>query len=113
MEPQVRLVTNEEIIPLRTRFRAEMNCQVTKDSIHRLRGWMLSSLIELAGVSVGFGSIAIAGPWKDKPTLIEFFLLPEVRTRAFALFEAFRAVSRPAFLEVQTNDTLLFVLACT
>lgn len=109
----VRPASNEEILPLRTRFRAEMNCQITKDSIHRRPGWMLSYLIELDGSPLGFGSIAIAGPWQDKPTLLEFYLLPQFRTRAFHLFDAFRAVARPAFLEVQSNDTLLFVLACT
>src|SRR3954465_3653288 len=107
MDPQVTLASNEKTLPLRTRYREEMNCQITKDSIHRRHGWSLSYLIELGGVSAGFGSIAIAGPWKEKPTLLEFYLLPEFRPRAFALFDAFRAVSRPAFIEIQSNDTLL------
>jgi hypothetical protein len=34
--------------------------------------------------------------------------LPEFRTRAFAFFDVFRAVSRPAFIEIQSNDALLF-----
>jgi GNAT superfamily N-acetyltransferase len=29
------------------------------------------------------------------------------------LFDAFRAVSRPAFIEIESSDTLLFALACT
>jgi hypothetical protein len=74
---------------------------------------MLSYLIELDGASAGFGSIAISGPWKDKPTLKEFYLLPDFRTRAFELFDAFRAVSRPGFIEIESSDTLLFALACT
>jgi hypothetical protein len=61
MEPQVRLASNEEILALRTRFRAEMNSQIVGESIHGRAGWMLSYLIELDDASVGFGSIAIAG----------------------------------------------------
>jgi hypothetical protein len=113
MEPHVRLASNEETLPLRARYRLEMNCQVTKDSIHQRPGWTLSYLIESGGVSAGFGSLAIAGPWKGKPTLFEFYLLPEFRTRAFELFDAFRAAARPAFIEIQSNDTILFALACT
>ena len=33
--------------------------------------------------------------------------------RAFELFDAFRAVSRPTFIEIESSDTLLFALACT
>jgi hypothetical protein len=32
--------------PPPTRYREEMNCQITKDSIHRRHGWTLSYLIE-------------------------------------------------------------------
>ncbi len=113
MHAEVRLASNQETLPLRTRFRAEMNGQIVHDSLYRRPGWTLSYLIEVDDTPVGFGSMAIAGPWKEKPTLFEFYLLPEFRTKAFTLFEAFRAVSSPAFLEVQTNDTTLFVLACT
>ncbi len=113
MQPLVRLASNEEILPLRTLHRQEMNCQITKDSIHSRSGWTRSYLIEVDGSPAGFGSVAIAGPWTDKPTLIEFYLLPSCRTRAFALFEIFQALSQPDFIEIQSNDTLLFVLACT
>jgi hypothetical protein len=57
----------DDILALRTRHRQEMNCQIVHDSIHRREGWTLSYLLERAGVPVGFGSVAIGGPWKDKP----------------------------------------------
>src|SRR5262249_46222512 len=86
---------------------------VTKDSIHSREGWTRSWLLEQNGVAVGFGSIAIAGPWKDKLTVIEFYLVPESRQRAFDLFEAFLSTSGARFFEAQTNDTLLTVLVHT
>jgi GNAT superfamily N-acetyltransferase len=87
-----------------------MNCQIVHDSIHRREGWTLSYLLELGGASVGFGSVAIAGPWKDKPTVFEFYLLPEHRSRAFELFEVLLAAGGACFFEVQTSDTLLTVM---
>jgi len=79
-----RLCPVREVLPLRTRYRQEMNCQIVHDSIHQRPGWMLCYALEVeGGAAAGFGSIAIAGPWKDKPTVSEFYLLPEYRLRAF------------------------------
>jgi GNAT superfamily N-acetyltransferase len=113
--PQVRVrpAAAEAILPLRTRFRQEMNCQIVHDSIHRREGWTLSWLLELDGAAVGFGSIAIGGPWKDNPTVFEFYVLPENRTRAFELFEAFLRTSGARRFEVQTNELLLPIMVHT
>lgn len=107
MKPRIGPASADVIRPLRTRHRAEMNCQIVHDSIHRRDGWTTSYLIELNGNPAGFGSVALAGPWRDKPTIFEFFLLPEHRTRAFELFEMFLAVSGARYFEVQSNDALL------
>jgi hypothetical protein len=80
--------SNEETLPLRMRYREEMNCQIVHDSIHRRAGWTKSWLLLDGGRVAGLGSIAIAGPWREKPTLLEFYVLPAHRTRAFGLFEA-------------------------
>jgi GNAT superfamily N-acetyltransferase len=61
----------------------------------------------------GFGSVAIGGPWKDKPTIFEFYVLPEHRSRAFDMFQAFLETSAARFFEVQSNDTLLAVMLHT
>jgi GNAT superfamily N-acetyltransferase len=103
----------QKILPLRTRFREEMNCQIVKDSIHRRDGWTLSYLLEVGGTKAGFGSVAIAGPWKDKPTIIEFYLLPEYRVRAFDFFEVLLASSPALFFEAQSNDLMLTMMALT
>src|SRR5690349_9704862 len=77
----------DEALPLRVRYRAEANGQIVHDSIHQRPGWTESHLLRVGGAVAGFGSIAVAGPWTDKPTLFEFYLLPEHRLRAFELFE--------------------------
>jgi GNAT superfamily N-acetyltransferase len=113
MKPQAKLSSSQEVLPLRTRYREEMNCQIVHDSIHRREGWTLSYLLDLDGSAVGFGSVAIGGPWKDKPTVFEFYVLPQHRSRAFDLFEAFLTASGARFFEVQTNDVLPTVMALT
>jgi GNAT superfamily N-acetyltransferase len=113
MHPQAKLSSSREVLPLRTRYREEMNCQIVHDSIHRREGWTLSHVLDLGGVAAGFGSVAIGGPWKGKPTVFEFYVLPEHRSRAFDLFETFLAASGARFFEVQTNDALLTVMALT
>ena len=108
-----KLASAQDILPLRTQHRQEMNCQIVHDSIHRRPGWTLSYLLELGGAAVGFGSIAIAGPWKDKPTVFEFYLLPEFRSKSFDFFEALVTAGGARFFEVQTNETLATAMALT
>src|SRR6266511_1720963 len=113
MQPQAKRARSQDVLPLRARHAEEMNCQIVHDSIHRREGWTFSYLLDLGGLAAGFGSVAIAGPWKDKPTVFEFYVLPEHRSRAFDLFDAFLAVSGARFFEVQTNDVLLTAVALT
>ena len=113
MQPQASLASAQSILPLRTRHRQEMNCQIVHDSIHRREGWTLCYLLDLDGVAAGFGSIAVAGPWKDKPTVFEFYVLPQHRSRAFDLFDTFLEASGARFFEVQTNDIILAVMLHT
>jgi GNAT superfamily N-acetyltransferase len=107
MTAEARLCSVEEILPMRELYREEMNCQITHDSIPRREGWTLAYLLTLNGTNVGYGLIAIAGPWKDKPTVVEYYVAPTHRTRVFDLFEAFVAASSAQFIEIQTNATLL------
>ena len=113
MQAQAKLSCAESILPLRTRYRAEANCQIVHDSIHQRKGWARSYLLDLGGVPVGFGSVAIGGPWKDKPTVFEFYVLPEHRSRAFEFFEVFLTACGARHFEVQTSDVLLTVMLHT
>jgi GNAT superfamily N-acetyltransferase len=111
MRLQAKLSTAAEILPLRTRHRAEMNGQIVHDSIHQRAGWTLSYLLDSDDAIAGFGSVAIGGPWTGKPTVFEFYVLPEYRHRAFDLFETFLAAGNPQFFEVQSNDVLATVMS--
>src|ERR1041384_7963942 len=99
--------TLAEIAPLRQLYRAEMNCQIMGDSLHTRPGWTKSWLLLDDNQPVGYGTIAIAGPWKDKPTATEFFILPEHRGHIFDLFETFLRASNPIAIETQTNAPIL------
>lgn len=110
---QAQRVSAEDVLPMRTRYREEMNCQIVHDSIHRRPGWTITYRLEANGKSVGFGSVAVAGPWKDRPTLLEFYVLPKHRGQSFTLFEILLAASEPPFFEIQSNDVLPFIMAHT
>jgi GNAT superfamily N-acetyltransferase len=107
------LASNQDILPLRVRYRAEANAQIVHDSIHTRAGWTRSYLHRVGDCVAGFGSVAVAGPWKDKPTVFEFYVVPDQRGRAFDLFEALVAASGARFFEVQTSDILLAVMLHT
>ena len=109
----VALTVAPVVQSLRTRYRQEMNCQIVKDSIHTRPGWAMTYAVGLDDALVGFGTVAIAGPWKDKPTILEFYVLPEHRRRAFDLFEAFLGASRARLMEIQSSDALLAVMLHT
>src|SRR4051812_28965158 len=95
------------ILPLRVRYRREMNCQIVHDSLHRRAGWTNTYALRIGEADAGFGSVAIGGPWTGKPTIFEFFVLPPHRPHAFHLFEALLDASGARLMEVQSNDALL------
>lgn len=99
-----------KILHLRDIYRHEMHCQVTHDSLHVRPGWTTPYLLRIDGAAAGYGAVAHAGPWKDKPTIFEFFVLPTQRHRTFRLFAAFVAACRTRSIETQTNDPFLGVL---
>lgn len=110
---EIKQASNEEVMPLRTRYRQQMNCQIVHDSIHRRPGWTTGYLLCVGGAPAGFGTQAMGGPWTDKPTLIEFFVLPEYSAHAFDLFEALLLTASSQFLEWQSNDSMFSVMCHT
>ena len=85
---KVHRVELREIESMRDMYRHEMNCQIIHDSIHARPGWSHEYLITEGDAKVGYGSVAVAGPWKAKPTVYEYFLLPQHRGRIFDSFIA-------------------------
>src|SRR5258708_25886045 len=102
MRANTKLSSPSSILHFRERYREEMNCQIVYDSIHQRAGWTLTYLLEYSGVAAGYGSVAIGGPWKDKPTLFEFYVLPKQQTRAFDLFQALLTFKPAPVLEIQS-----------
>jgi GNAT superfamily N-acetyltransferase len=103
----------DQIAPWRDLYRQEMNCQVIHDSIHYRPGWTQEYVLHRDGAPVGYGSVAIAGPWNGKPTIYEFYLLPQHRTRVFDCFAALVEATRAVAIETQSNDALLTALLHT
>src|SRR5262245_33334082 len=113
MELLARPAALEEIAAWRDMYRLEMSCQIIHDSIHGRPGWTQEYLLYVAGVPVGYGSIAIGGPWKEKPTVYEFYIIPPHRPHIFDLFSALLTASGAVAIETQSNDTLLTVMLHT
>jgi GNAT superfamily N-acetyltransferase len=113
MPLQVRRVELREIERMRDIFRHEMNCQIIHDSIHARPGWTHEYLIAQGGGTVGYGSVAVAGPWQGKPTVYEYFLLPQHRVRAFDAFALLLTSSGATAIESQSNDVLLTAMLHT
>ena len=109
----IRQVKLKAISAMREAYRAEQDCQVIHDSIHERRGWTREFAIAEGDRVVAYASLAVDGPWRNKPTLYELYVEPGRRSRAFALFEAFLETTRPVGFEVQSNDLLLTALAIT
>src|SRR5271154_6968687 len=107
MELSAKLTTLGEIGFWRDLYRQEMNCQIIHDSIHSRPGWSLEYFLSTGEAPVGYGSIAVGGPWRDKPTVYEFYVLPHYRSRLFDLFSVLLAASGANRIETQSNDSIL------
>jgi len=110
MELAVKATDVQDILPWRDMYRLEMACQIIHDSLHSRKGWTEPYLLIAGGITVGYGSIAVGGPWKGRPTVFEWYVVPQHRLRLFDLFHALLAASGAARIETQSNDTLLTVM---
>jgi GNAT superfamily N-acetyltransferase len=103
----------KEIAGMRDMYRHEMNCQIIHDSIHVRPGWSHEYLITEGGRKLGYGSVAVAGPWQAKPAIYEFFVLPQHRRRLFDCFIALLTANGATEIETQSNDVLLTTMLHT
>ena len=97
----------DAVLALRELYCVEMRCQVIFSQIHARAGWTEMFALRADGVLAGFGTKAVAGPWRERPTIIEFFVSPEQRLHVFRLFEALLAQAGALRIETQSNGTLL------
>lgn len=96
----------EDIAPWRDMYRLEMACQIVHDSIHARAGLTDEYLLSEGGTAVGYGSIAVGGPWKGEPTAYEFYVVPNRRQRLFELFQALLDASGARTIISQSNAPL-------
>jgi GNAT superfamily N-acetyltransferase len=111
MKIEARATSLADIQGLRDIYRHEMQCQIMGDSFHERRGWTRPYLVTVDGAPAGHGAVAIGGPWKENPTIFEFFVLPAQRRQTFGLFRAFVDAAGTRRIETQTNRALLAILA--
>ncbi len=110
MSLEIQPVDASELAELRLRYLSSMNCQVVHDSIHRRHGWTTNYLVLLENRTIGFATVATAGPWSECPALLEFYLVPEFHTSSIRIFETFLGHSGVQFFEIQSNDVLPYVM---
>jgi GNAT superfamily N-acetyltransferase len=113
MAVDIRVSQLSDIAALREQDRKEMNCQIIHDSIHARPGGTREYALELDGMLVGYGSVAVEGPWHDTPALYEFYVQPEHRMQMFDLFASLLAVCGAKIIETQSNDRMLTVMLHT
>jgi GNAT superfamily N-acetyltransferase len=113
MEFSAKTAGAGDVLPWRDMYRLEMSCQIIHDSIHGRPGWTQEYLLFADCTLVGYGSVAVAGPWKGKPTVYEFYVLPHHRLHAFDLFHTLLTASGAVMINVQTNDPLITVMLHT
>jgi GNAT superfamily N-acetyltransferase len=94
-------------------YRLEMSCQIVHDSIHDRPGWTQEYLLAVAGTPVGYGSVAVGGPWTGQPTAYEIYVVPPHRLHLFDLFRALLRASGAVGMEIQSNDPLATVMLHT
>lgn len=90
------------IEPYRAQFLEACRVQMRYHACHA-RGWTDSYLLTRDATPVGYGSIKgqeIGG----RDTVFEFFVIPNARPHASALFERMLAVSGASTIEAQSND---------
>jgi GNAT superfamily N-acetyltransferase len=88
----------------RAAYRLEMACQIIHDSIHDRDGWSREYLLRAGAATIGYGSVAVRGPWTETPSIYEVYLAPQHRLHAFDAFAALLEASGAARVEVQSND---------
>jgi GNAT superfamily N-acetyltransferase len=113
MEVSAKAIKLEDIIPWREMYRLEMACQIIHDSIHERPGWTNEYMLFSAGTSVGYGSVAVGGPWKGTPTAYEFYVVPDHRLHVFELFQALLTASDAVEIMTQSNNPLLTAMLHT
>jgi GNAT superfamily N-acetyltransferase len=99
----------EPVRSYREEYRREMACQIVHDSLHRRPGWTEWYTLSLGDKAVGYGAVAVGGPWKGTRTAFEFYVSPPHRPALVDLFDSFISAAHAVEVSAQTNDAQLCV----
>lgn len=99
MEIEVTRAELDEVLPLKDRYREEAGCQVVRDSL-LWRGLAEAWLVRVDGHLVGYGAL---GATHVPGRVIEFHLLPRVRSQTPRVASVFLAATGARAIEAQTN----------
>jgi GNAT superfamily N-acetyltransferase len=106
MELKVVKTVLDEIRDLRILFLNEGNFQFVCNKCHDY-GWADTYLIFMDGIRVGYGSVWGTDKREDRDTIFEFYVLRPYRKFSNLIFPEFIKVSKPLYIEGQSNDLLL------
>lgn len=106
MELRIEKTTSDDVSGLRGLFLNESKFQFIHNKCH-LYGWADVYVFVDGTQRVGYGSVWGKDNRKDRDTVFEYYLIPEYRNRASAIFREFVKVAGTPFMECQTNDPLL------
>ena len=107
MEIKVIKSDLEKILPLRNLFLQENNCQIRYNACHE-RNWSDSYLIKINNEIIGYASIKGKEDYiKDRDAIFEFYIIPKFRNKATLIFLELIKISKPKYIECQSNIVLL------
>ena len=95
----------------RDQFRRQATGQIVHDSLHGRPGWTQAYLLKANDAAVGYGAVAVGGPWQGTHTVFEFHLATGFTAQAADFFAEFLRFSEATHFEVQTEPPLLHSLA--
>ncbi len=106
MDIQISRAEYQDIEPLRELYRHEANCEIVHDSILS-RKLADPYLILVQGRLVGY-----AGVWNqyDPGQLMEYYLMPHLRSEALPIFREVLTITQATRLEAQTNMPLMLLM---
>lgn len=106
MNIQITKTTSAAIQDLRRLFLHKNNFQFTYDKCHYY-GWADVYVFTANDVIIGYGATWGTDKREERDTIFEFYILPPYHKFNSAIFDQFIKVTKPIFIECQSNDELL------
>lgn len=106
MEWKISKTNSLGVEDLRSQFLAENNFQFIHNKCHEY-GWADVYLFASGNQSLGYGAVWGKYRREDRDCIFEFYLKPPFREFADEIFNGLITISKPQWIECQSNDLLL------